>query len=63
VYLKEYAVGRHGCSFIGSLLYKKLYFATLPEGLVIITLSDRLVLCNRIILVEALEELLINDSY
>jgi hypothetical protein len=63
VCLKKGAVGRHGCSFIGFLLSKKLHFATLPEGLVIITLSDYLVLYNRVVLVEALEELLINDSY
>jgi hypothetical protein len=48
-----------------SALYfpKKLHFATLPEGLVIITLSDCLVLYNRIVFVEALEELRINYSY
>ena len=61
--LKKGAVGRHGCSFIGPLLSKKLHFATSPEGLVIITLSDYLVLYNRIVLLEALEELHINDSY
>jgi uncharacterized protein with von Willebrand factor type A (vWA) domain len=62
VCLKKGAVGRHGCRFIGSLLSKKLHFSTLPEGLVIITLSDCLVLYNSIVLVEALEELRINDS-
>jgi len=48
-----------------SALYflKRVHLATLPEGLVIITLSDCLVLCNRIVLVEALEEHRINDSY
>jgi hypothetical protein len=56
------AVGRHGCRFIGSLLSKKLRFATLPEGLVITTLSDCLVLYNKIVHVEALEELRINGS-
>jgi hypothetical protein len=63
VCLRKGAVGRHGCSFIRSLLSKKLHFATLPEGFFVITLSECLVLCNRIALVEALEELRIDDSY